>query len=109
MKAYAEWLKIAGAAIFEVLWVMGLKHAGNVLEWGLTAIAIIISFYTLISAGKRLPVGTVYAVFVGLGTVGTVLAELLISGEPMNLVKLLLVFVLLVGVVGLKMETKEAE
>ena len=48
------------------------------LEWGGTIFAIIISFYLMIMAGRDLAVGTVYAVFVGLGTAGTVLADLII-------------------------------
>lgn len=69
------WFKIVIAAIFEVLWVIGLKHADNTGAWIITIISIIISFYLLIMAGRDLPVGTAYAVFVGLGTAGTIFAE----------------------------------
>lgn len=109
MKNNAEWLKVVGAAVFEVMWVIGLKHASSVWEWLITVVAIIISFYVIISASAKLPVGTVYAVFVGLGTAGTVLAEMIIFGEPFKIMKLVLVLILLVGVIGLKMVTKEPE
>ncbi|MCP8969407.1 DMT family transporter [Ectobacillus ponti] len=102
-----EWAKVFFAAFFEVGWVVGLKHADTIWEWTGTAIAIAVSFYMLIMAGKRLPVGTVYAVFVGLGTAGTVLAEIVLFQEPMKLIKLLLIGILLIGVVGLKLVTKE--
>ena len=72
-----EWLKIVVAACFEVLWVIGLKYADDVWSWLGTVIAIVVSFYILIAAGKHLPVGTVYAVFVGLGTAGTVLSDII--------------------------------
>lgn len=104
----ANWIKVFLAAFFEVFWVIGLKHADNLLEWTGTVISIIISFYVLIMAGKHLPVGTVYAVFVGLGTAGTVLSEHLIFGEPFKLAKLALIALLLIGVIGLKLVTKES-
>lgn len=101
-----DWIKVFAAAFFEVLWVIGLKHADSLWTWGGTVIAIFISFYVMIMAGKKLPVGTVYAVFVGLGTAGTVLSEMLLFGEPFKLVKLLLILLLLAGVIGLKLVTK---
>ncbi|QJC50512.1 multidrug efflux SMR transporter [Paenibacillus albicereus] len=97
------WLQIVGACVFEVGWVIGLKHADTALEWALTAVCILISFYVLLNAARHLPVGTVYAVFVGLGTAGTVLAEMIVFGDPVKPVKLALIGVLLIGVVGLKL------
>ncbi len=102
-------MKIILAAFFEVFWVIGLKHADSFWTWTGTAIAIYISFYALIAAGKKLPVGTAYAVFVGLGTAGTVISEILFFNEPIKIAKLLLIGVLLVGVVGLKLVTKEED
>ncbi|MFK2826231.1 multidrug efflux SMR transporter [Bacillus sp. B190/17] len=104
-----EWMKVFIAALFEVCWVIGLKHADDLWEWAGTAAAIFISFYLLIAAGKRLPVGTVYAVFVGMGTAGTVLSEILFFGEPVKGIKLVLIVVLLAGVIGLKLVTDEKE
>ncbi|MBS4220015.1 multidrug efflux SMR transporter [Bacillus sp. FJAT-49711] len=103
----ADWIKVFVAAFFEVLWVIGLKHADNFWAWAGTIIAIIISFYVMIMAGRKLPVGTVYAVFVGLGTAGTVFSEILFFEEPVKAEKILLIFVLLAGVIGLKLVTKD--
>ncbi|QCR32520.1 multidrug efflux SMR transporter [Lysinibacillus sp. SGAir0095] len=103
----SDWLKVFVAAFFEVLWVIGLKHSYDLWTWAGTVIAIIISFYVMIMAGKKLPVGTVYAVFVGLGTAGTVFSEILFFGEPFKIEKVLLILVLLVGVIGLKLVTKD--
>jgi paired small multidrug resistance pump len=104
-----DWLKVFMAAFFEVFWVIGLKHADSVWEWIGTVISIFISFYVLIMAGKRLPVGTVYAVFVGLGTAGTVASEIIFFDEPFKWMKFLLILVLLIGVVGLKLITAHHE
>lgn len=102
-----DWMKVLIAAVFEVLWVIGLKHADSFGTWAGTAVAIFISFYLMIMAGKKLPVGTVYAVFVGLGTAGTVFSEILFFGEPFKVEKLVLILILLGGVMGLKLVTKD--
>jgi paired small multidrug resistance pump len=103
------WISVFIAAFFEVGWVIGLKHADGVLEWGGTLIAIIISFYLMIMAGRDLAVGTVYAVFVGLGTAGTVLAEILLFDAPVISAKLALIVLLLSGVISLKMLSNQKE
>ncbi len=102
-----EWIKVVIAAVFEVFWVIGLKHADDLGTWLGTAIAVIISFYLLIKSGEKLPVGTAYAVFVGLGTAGTVLSDVLLFEEQLEPIKLILIGILLVGVIGLKMVTEE--
>lgn len=102
-----HWIMVLAAGLMEVVWVSGLKHANSVIEWAGTIAAIIISFVVLIYATRYLPVGTVYAVFTGLGTMGTVIAEMVFFGEPFRIIKLVLVVVLLVGVVGLKLVTEE--
>jgi len=102
-KANIIWLSVVVAAVFEVGWVIGLKHSTSVLEWLGTAIAIFISFFLMIRASRVIPVGTVYAVFVGLGTAGTVLAETLLFGAEIELKKIALIALLLLGVIGLKL------
>lgn len=101
------WIKVFIAAFFEVFWVIGLKHADNVWTWTGTIIAIFISFYLMIMAGRKLPVGTVYATFVGIGTAGTVFSEILFFNEPFKVEKVLLILLLLAGVIGLKLVTKD--
>ncbi|MGM9985790.1 MAG: DMT family transporter [Bacillaceae bacterium] len=102
-----NWIKVFIAAFFEVGWVIGLKHADSFWTWTGTVIAIIVSFYLMIMASKKLPVGTVYAVFVGLGTAGTVFSDILFFGEPFKVAKIVLIFILLAGVIGLKLVTKD--
>ena len=99
------WMYVLLGGLFEVGWVSGLKHSSNIWEWLLTLIGISISFWLMINASKLLPIGSVYAVFTGLGTAGTVVAETLLFGEPFSLAKTLLILLLLGGVVGLKLVT----
>lgn len=101
-----DWIKVIIASFFEIGWVIGLKHANNIWEWSGTVICIVISFYLMIMAGKKLPVGTVYAIFVGLGTAGTVFADIIFFGESFKVTKIILIMILLGGVVGLKLVTK---
>ncbi|MEC5424991.1 multidrug efflux SMR transporter [Virgibacillus sp. C22-A2] len=97
-----DWNFVFIAGLFEIGWVIGLKHSFNLGTWLLTAIAIYISMHLLIIASRRLPVGTTYAVFTGMGTTGTVILEILVFGEPFQLAKALLILLLLCGVIGLK-------
>ncbi|MCM3389149.1 SMR family transporter [Ureibacillus chungkukjangi] len=103
------WLKVLLASLLEVFWVIGLAHADEFWEWGGTILAIGICNYLLIKATSELPTGTVYAVFVGLGTAGAVLSEIMFFGEPFNIVKILLIILLLIGVIGLKLVTDNGQ
>lgn len=98
-----SWYLLMLAVPFEVMWVAGFKHADDWITWAGTIAAVLISFYLVITASAKLPVGTVYAVFTGLGTAGTVLAEMFLFNEAVTLTKLLLIALLLAGVLGLKM------
>lgn len=100
-----SWLLILVAAVFEVMWVVGLKHASTPLEWGGTVIAIFVSFYLMIKAGEKLPVGTVYAVFVGLGTTGTILVDAFVFKQPVGAMTVVFLVILLIGVMGLKLSS----
>ncbi|WP_099160118.1 DMT family transporter [Virgibacillus ndiopensis] len=102
-----DWNLVFIAGLFEIGWVVGLKHAYNIGTWVLTAIAIYMSMHLLIVATKRLPVGTTYAVFTGIGTAGTVIFEIAVFGEPFKLMKVFLILLLLYGVIGLKTITIE--
>lgn len=104
-----NWLKIVIGALFEVGWVVGLTHANHMFDWILTIIAIVVSFYLLIHASKQLPVGTAYAVYVGLGASGVTIADFVFFGEPVIVGKVLLIVILIIGVVGLKLVTNEKE
>ena len=104
-----NWVKVLVAAFLEVIWVIGLAHAYDFWTWTVTIITLIVSNYLMITAGQILPAGTVYAIFVGLGTAGTVIAEILFFEEPFKWEKILLILLLLIGVMGLKLVTDKSE
>ncbi|WP_323704905.1 SMR family transporter [Staphylococcus haemolyticus] len=103
-----QWLKVILAGLIEVIWVIGLNNAHNFVTWLFTLVFIALSFYLMISASKQLPVGTVYAVFVGIGAAGTVIADILFFGEPFTIMKVVLLLLLLVGIIGLKLSTDDS-
>lgn len=104
-----QWLKVFLAGLVEVIWVKGLNKADSFFAWLVVAIFIILSFYLVIAACNTLPVGTVYAVFVGMGTIGTVLVDILFFHEPFSLIKIILIALLIIGIIGLKLTTNEGE
>lgn len=104
-----NWIKVFIAAFLEIFWVIGLTHAYDVWTWLGTVVLIGVSNYLMITAAQVLPAGTVYAVFVGLGTAGTVIAGLLFFDESFNWGKVILITTLLMGVIGLKVVTPEKE
>ncbi|MDM5297620.1 multidrug efflux SMR transporter [Bacillus pumilus] len=103
-----KWGYVFIAAIFEIGWVLGLKYAHTLVDWSATIVCIIVSFTLLMKATSVLPVGSLYAVFTGLGTAGTVLLGMVL-GEPVHFGKLLLILMLLCGVLGLKLTTGETK
>lgn len=100
-----SWLLVIIAGVIEVLWAAGLKHSDDFISWSATILLIYISFVVLIKATQILPVATVYAVFTGIGTAGTVLVEILLFGEPFSGTKIFFILLLLSGVIGLKLVT----
>ncbi|MFD2761471.1 DMT family transporter [Lentibacillus juripiscarius] len=104
-----SWNTVFLAGLFEIGWVVGLKHANSIFTWILTAVAIYASMHLLIIASRKLPVGTAYAVFAGMGATGTVILEIVVFGEPFRFIKIFLILILLSGVIGLKLVTDEQE
>jgi quaternary ammonium compound-resistance protein SugE len=98
------WLLIAGS--FEVVWVVLLKLSDGLTRLAPslgTAIAIVVSFFCMSQALRVLPMGTVYAVWTGIGAVGGVIWGIAAQGEPATLLRLGCVALILAGVVGLKL------
>lgn len=103
------WVLVLLAGLIEIIWAMGLKYASASWMWAGVIALIVLSFYVLIIATEKLPVATVYAVFTGIGTAGTVIVETLLFDEPFSLSKVGFIALLLVGVIGLKLISKEQE
>lgn len=103
------WLLVLLAGIIEIIWAMGLKYASSIWMWAGVIALIVLSFYILIIATEKLPVSTVYAVFTGIGTAGTVIVETVLFNEPFSLSKIGFIALLLVGVIGLKLQSNTAK
>ncbi|ATP40458.1 QacE family quaternary ammonium compound efflux SMR transporter [Solibacillus sp. R5-41] len=103
------WLLVLLAGLIEIIWAMGLKYASTIWMWGGVVVLIILSFYILILANDKLPVATVYAVFTGIGTAGTVIVETILFNEPISFSKIGFIALLLVGVIGLKLVSDEPQ
>ncbi len=100
-----QWIILFLAGLFEVFWAIGLKYSvgfTKLVPSVLTVFGMIISFYLLSLALKNLPLGTAYAIWTGIGTIGTVILGIYLFKEPMDLVRLLFIGFILVGIIGLK-------
>lgn len=103
-----SWTILFLAGIFEIFWAVGLKYSDGFTKLFptiFTIVTMIISFYLLSLALKNLPIGTAYAVWVGIGTVGTVIAGIMLFGESMTLIRVISILFILIGIVGLKFTT----
>ena len=103
-----SWLLLIVAGLLEVGWAIGLKYTeGFTRVWPSigTALAMVVSIVLLGIAMKSLPVGTAYAVWVGVGAVGTVILGIVLFGEPAGAVRIASVVLIVAGIVGLKLAT----
>jgi quaternary ammonium compound-resistance protein SugE len=100
------WVFLFFAGLFEVGWAMGLKQTEGftrLVPSLLTVASMIVSLGLLGLALKTLPLGTAYAIWTGIGTVGTVIVGIIIYGEPADALRLGCVALIVTGVVGLKL------
>jgi quaternary ammonium compound-resistance protein SugE len=102
------WIILLVAGLFEVGWAIGLKYTdGFTRLWPTvaTAASMFVSVTLLGIAVKTLPVGSAYAVWVGVGAVGTVLLGILLFDEPLNAARMISVALIVAGIVGVKLAT----
>ena len=100
------WAVLVIAGLFEVGWAIGLKYTdGFSRPWPTvgTVLAMLVSVALLGLAMRTLPVGTAYAVWTGIGAVGTVVLGIVLFGEPATAARLACVGLILAGIVGLKL------
>lgn len=100
------WLLLVVAGLFEIGWAIGLKYTeGFTRLWPSvgTVTAMVLSVGLLGLAMRTLPVGTAYAVWTGIGALGTVILGIVLFGEPATVARLLCVGLILAGIVGLKL------
>jgi quaternary ammonium compound-resistance protein SugE len=99
------WTILIIAGLFEIGWAIGLKYTeGFTRLWPSvwTAAAMIISVYLLALALRSIPVGTGYAVWTGVGAVGTAILGIILFGEPANAARLVCITLIVAGIAGLK-------
>lgn len=100
------WLYLFVAGLFEVGWAIGLKYTQGftrLVPTLFTAASMIVSLGLLGIALKSLPVGTAYAVWTGIGTIGTAILGIALLGEPAGALRLLCIGLIVAGIVGLKL------
>jgi len=102
------WLMLIVAGSFEVVWAIGLKYAAGFTKFWpsvITIVAMLVSIVLLGLAMKSLPVGTSYAVWVGVGAVGTAILGIVLLGESASAGRLASLALIVAGIVGLKLAT----
>ncbi|HRI45603.1 MAG TPA: quaternary ammonium compound efflux SMR transporter SugE [Ignavibacteriaceae bacterium] len=105
-----NWLILIIAGLFEIAWAIGLKYSEGftkLIPSLLTVVSMVISMGLLAYSIKSLPVGTAYAVWTGIGAVGTAILGILLFDESKDLLRLGFIFLIIVGIAGLKFVSTE--
>lgn len=106
------WMLLVIAGLTEIIWAIGLKEAHGFTELIpsiVTIIFLIVSFFLFAKAMKTIPIGTAYAIFTGIGAAGTAIVGIIWFQEEISVGKLFFLFVLLFGIIGLKLVDDEEE
>ncbi|UPV76358.1 quaternary ammonium compound efflux SMR transporter SugE (plasmid) [Halorussus limi] len=99
-----SWYVLLVAGLFEVAWAIGLEYSDGLskpVPTAATVLALVVSMVLLARAVEELPVGTAYAVWTGIGAVGTATLGIVLFDEPADLVRVAFICVIVVGIVGL--------
>lgn len=103
-----HWVYLLVAGIFEISWAVGMKFThgfSQIIPSVITVVCMIASFYFLALALKNLPLGTAYAIWTGIGTIGTVIFGIILFKEPVTVTRLACIALIVSGIIGLKMLT----
>ncbi len=101
------WLIIAG--VLEIAWAIGLKYADGFTKLKpsvVTVLLMLASFWCLAQAVRGLPLGTSYAIWTGIGAVGTAILGMILFKEPATVARLLCMLLIVAGIVGLKLTAR---
>jgi quaternary ammonium compound-resistance protein SugE len=104
------WVYLFAAGLMEVAWAVGLKYTeGFTRLWPSvwTAVALVLSMVLLAAAIRTLPLGTAYAVWTGIGAVGTVVLGIVLFGEQAGAARIVCIVLILAGLVGLKLTSAD--
>jgi quaternary ammonium compound-resistance protein SugE len=104
------WLILVIAGLFETAWAIGLKYTEGFSRfwpsfW--TIVAMVISVWLLGLSVKTLPVGTAYAIWVGIGAVGTVILGIWLFNEPVSPLRIISLLLIIAGIIGLKLASPD--
>lgn len=111
MSARTAWALLFVAGLFEIGWAVGLRYSegfSRLMPTIGTAVALVLSMALLGLALRTLPLGTAYAIWTGIGTVGTALLGIVLFREPATVARLVCIGLIVAGIVGLKLLTKPA-
>ena len=106
-----SWLILVVAGLFEVVWAVGLKYTHGftrLLPSVVTGAAMVASMWLLSIATKALPIGTAYAVWVGIGATGAAILGVFLFREPVTAGRVVCLVLLVVSIIGLKMTAPPA-
>jgi quaternary ammonium compound-resistance protein SugE len=106
MEMMMAWLTLFVAGLFEVGWAVGLKYTDGFsrpLPTILTVASMAVSLFLLGIALKSLPLGTAYAIWTGVGTIGTAILGIMLFGESAAVLRILCIGLIVAGIVGLKL------
>jgi quaternary ammonium compound-resistance protein SugE len=101
-----EWVLLFIAGLFEAAWAIGLKYTEGFTKLYpslFTVICMVLSFYFLSQALKILPIGTAYAVWTGIGIIGTTVLGIFLFNESLDFGRIVCIFLIFSGVIGLKL------
>ena len=105
-----NWVFLGIAGLLEIAWAIGLKYTegwSRLVPSLVTAVLMIASFYFLSLAVKTLPIGTAYAVWTGIGTVGAAILGMFLFDEPRDAVRVVCILLIIAGIAGLKITAGE--
>ncbi|HAO93837.1 MAG: molecular chaperone [Deltaproteobacteria bacterium GWB2_55_19] len=101
-----DWIYLLFAGAFEIVWALGLKYTAGftrLLPSVLTIGAMAFSFVFLSLALRNIPIGTAYAVWTGIGVIGTAIAGIILFNEPRDILRLACIVLIIAGIAGLKL------
>lgn len=104
------WLYLFIAGLFETAWAIGLKYSAGFTKLGpsvFTVVAMSVSLYLLALALRTIPVGTGYAVWTGIGTVGAAILGIVLFNESREIARILCILLIVAGIIGLKLTSPE--
>lgn len=100
------WMFLLLAGFFEICFTIALKFSQGftrLIPSIITGLFIVLSFYCVSQAMKTIPIGTAYAVWAGIGAAGTVLCGILFFGDSYHIIRLISIFLIIAGIIGLKL------